>query len=245
MYTPEQAVDRWEAQRDLKNLMGKYALTLLLEERDTVCQRFWSRRQDISLALNEGWYLGPDAVQGYYSAQARRTEAESALLCRLFPEKVKDFTPEQRKTLGHLDNRPVSAPVICVAEDMATAQGMWTSVGCYNEFSPDYGPQSHWSWQVFAVDFIWEEDSWRIWHMQCLTELDTLCGTDWAKPAAAPKRRPEFAPLRQVSLPAPTVKTQVHQPWSPTRLEIGLPPLPQPYETFAQTTSYGWKEETA
>ena len=186
MYTPEQAVDRWEAQRDLKNLMGKYALTLLLEERDTVCQRFWSRRQDISLALNEGWYLGPQAIQDYYSAQARRTEAESALLCQLFPEKVKDFTPEQRKTLGHLDNRPVSAPVICVAEDMATAQGMWTSVGCYNEFSPDYGPQSHWSWQVFAVDFIWEEDSWRIWHMQCLTELDTLCGRPQASAGICP-----------------------------------------------------------
>ena len=59
---------------------------------------------------------------------------------------------------------------------------------------PDYGPQSHWSWQVFAVDFIWEEDIWRIWHMQCLTELDTLCGTDWAKRPPPPKLRPEFCP---------------------------------------------------
>lgn len=80
-----------------------------------------SRREDVSFTVNQGWYLGHQAIRDYYAAQARRTEAESALLCRLFSEKVERFTLVQRKTLGHLDNRSVSASVICVAGDMATA----------------------------------------------------------------------------------------------------------------------------
>lgn len=80
-------------------------------------------------------------------------------------------------------------------------------------------------------------------HMQGLTELDARYGTDWIKQCPPSKFRPEFG-RRAAALPAPTVPVQVHQPWSPTRLRIGLPALPLPYQTFAQTTSHGWKDET-
>lgn len=238
-FSLEQRISRWEDQRALKNLMGKYTLTVLLERRDEVFDRFWSRREDVCLGFNRGWYTGPASVSGWYQAEAARTAAESALMKELFPERLGELAPEALSGVGHLDNRPVSAPVIRVAGDGLTAKGMWTSMGCYNAFEPEYGPQSHWNWSVYAVDFIREAEVWKIWHMQYLTEIDTRCGTDWSKPERTPAPRPEFAPLAAVRLPEPDLAVSLHEPWSPGRLRLELPPLPISYEHFSDTFSYG------
>ncbi len=238
-FTLEEQITRWEAQRTLKNLMGKYALTVLLEQRSEVFSRFWSVREDVCLGLNDGWYAGPQAIAAYYQAQAERTAAESRLMAALFPEKLGKLPEDKLYGVGHLDNRPVSAPVIVVADDGQTAKGMWTSMGCYNRFDEEYGPQSHWNWSVYAVDFVLEDGQWRIWHLQILTEIDTLCGRDWSKPLPPTPVRPEFAPLKEVSIPAPNVVAPLHQPWSATRLKANLPPLPVAYATFGETFSYG------
>ena len=243
--TLEQKISRWEDQRAIKNLMGKYALTMLLEERTEAFDRFWSRREDVCLGFNDGWYAGAGAIKGYYRAQADRTAAESALLEKLFPEKLGALSKEKKYGVGHLDNRPVSAPVVAVAADGQTAKGMWTCFGCYTAFDPQYGPQSHWNWSVYAVDFAKENDNWRIWHMQYLTELDTLCGSDWTKPAGPAKERPEFASLAEAAVPGPNVPAALHEPWSKTRTAAKLPPLPRAYETFSETFSYGMGGQTA
>lgn len=243
--TLEQQISRWEDQRAVKNLMGKYALTMLLEERAEAFVRFWSGREDVCLGFNDGWYAGPEAIRGYYEAQAERTRAESALLCRLFPEKLGGISEKEKYGVGHMDNRPVSAPVIAVAADGETAKGMWTSFGCYTAFDPTYGPQSHWNWSVYAVDFAKENGDWRIWHMRYLTELDALCGSDWTKPAKPAKERPEFAPLAQAVIFGPNIQATLHKPWSEKRLAAKLPPLPKAYMTFSETFSYGVGGERA
>lgn len=237
----ETSVRRWEDQRAIKNLMGKYVLSILLEQREQAFARFWSKRDDVCLGFNDGWYAGAQAVSGWYQAGARRTAAESELMKELFPDKLGQLSPEALYGAGHLDNRPVSAPVIRVAGDGETAKGMWTSMGCYNAFEPEFGPQSHWNWSVYAADFVREDGEWKIWHLQYLTEIDVRCGTDWSKPAPAPVPRPEFAPLKEFSLPAPNVPAQLHQPWSEKRLRMELPPLPAAYEHFSDTFSYGWE----
>ena len=235
----EEKISRWEAQRAIKNLMGKYVLTMLLEQRDMAFDRFWSKEADVCLGINEGWYAGADAIRGYYTAQAKRTAAESELLANLFPEKAAGLTPEQKYGIGHLDNRPVSTPVIAVAGDGKTAKGMWTSMGCYTCFDPEFGPQSHWNWSVFAVDFIKENTGWKIWHMQNLTEIDTLCGRDWTKPPRAVPSRPEFRILKEAAIPGPNRPAALHTPWSVNRLKVNMPCLPQPYQGFGDTFSYG------
>lgn len=235
----KQEISRWEAQRTIKNLMGKYVLTMLLEEREEAYDRFWSGREDVCLGVNEGWYAGAEAIRGYYAAQARRTAAESELLTSLFPEKVADLSPEQKYGIGHLDNRPVSTPVIVVAGDGETAKGMWTSMGCYTCFDPEFGPQSHWNWSVFAVDFVKENMNWRIWHMRDVTEIDALCGRDWTKPPREVQARPEFQALKAVEVPGPNRPAALHTPWSVKRLRADMPSLPRPYQSFGDTFSYG------
>lgn len=239
VFTLEEQITRWEAQRTLKNLMGKYVLSALLEQRDTIWERFWSGREDVCMGFNEGWYKGPESIQAYYAAQSKRTEAESLLMKSLFPDKLDKVPEDQIYGVGHLDNRPVSAPVIVVADDGQTAKGMWTSMGCYNKFDEVYGPQSHWNWSVYAVDFVLENGDWKIWHLQYLTELDSLCGRDWSKPQPESPVRQDFAPLKEVQIPAPDVPVELHAYWTPKRLKANLPKLPVAYSTFAETFSYG------
>jgi hypothetical protein len=235
----EQQISRWEDQRTIKNLMGKYALTMLLEERDQAFDRFWSSKEDVCLGVNEGWYVGAEEIRSLYQAQAQRTAAESQLMTRLFPDKLAKLSEKEQYGVGHLDNRPVSTPVIAVAEDGQTAKGMWTSMGCYVAFDPEKGPQSHWNWSVYAVDFVKEGESWRIWHMQQLTEIDTLCGSDWTKGEKPSQPRPEFAELKAAAVPGPSHPAALHTAWSVTRCKNSLPPLPQSYGRFEDTFSYG------
>jgi hypothetical protein len=75
--------------------------------------------------------------------------------------------------------------------------------------------------------------------MQCLTEIDTLCGSDWTKAPKPVQQRPEFAILAEAAVPAPNHPLTLHTPWSEKRLKANLPPLPQAYRTFADTFSYG------
>ena len=57
MYTTEQLTQRWEDQRAIKNLMGKYANIVLLNREQEVFSRFWSGNEP-TLAFNDGVYRG-------------------------------------------------------------------------------------------------------------------------------------------------------------------------------------------
>ncbi len=65
-FTTEQLTQRWEDQRALKNLMGKYANCVILNREQDIFDLFWSREADICLSFNDGGaYVGPEAVSGF------------------------------------------------------------------------------------------------------------------------------------------------------------------------------------
>lgn len=237
--TTEQLTKRWEDQRSIKNLMGKYTIAMLLEEKSSVFSRFWSQEQeDVCLGFNHGWYKGAAAIQGYYDALANRTGVESQLLQTLFPQQLGDWPDEKLYGVGHMDNKPVSSPLISVADDGETAQAMWTCVGCYTDFSIN-GPVSHWVWGYYAADFIRESDDWKLWHLRFITDIDTIAGQDWTKEYAPLPELPEFSMLSHVSIPQPNVPCTLQESYHLKRLPMKLPPLPHPYLHFVETTSYG------
>ena len=49
-FNTEQLVGRFEDRRDVKNLAGKYVMSLLLKKEPTILAELWSGREDISLA---------------------------------------------------------------------------------------------------------------------------------------------------------------------------------------------------
>ena len=238
-WTPEQVMDRWEALRAVKNLMGKYVNCLLLNRQGEIWDLFWSRtKEDVSLGLNNGYYTGPAAVAGYYGAMAVGNMKKAKLLQRALPEQLGTLTDRELYGVGPFHVHPLGSPVIEVAEDGRTAKGIWHCMGAYADVKEE-GPTSSWLWGYYAGDFILEDGSWRIWHLLYLRDVDRTCGQSWGEDAAVPEALPEFEELSGFSLPAPTVEKDLRELYSPRRPFTAPPRIPEPYTTFADTFSYG------
>lgn len=238
----ELLVERWEDQRDIKNLMGKYVNCLLLNRQGEIFDLFFSQRADSCLTFNEGSYIGPQAIRGYFEAVVERNRLSARLLQKRLPEKLGDKTEEEIYGIGPFQVKPLTAPVIEVAEDGETAKGLWFCLGCSAEVTTR-GPEANWTWGYFAGDFVYENDSWRIWHLQYLNDVDSLCGQSWGKAVTAYPELEAFAPLGDFHYPDFTVKESVRELYRVDRPLTAAPKIPEPYQTFADTFSYGREAE--
>ena len=236
--TLEFLVERWEDQRTIKNLMGKYVNSLLLNRQGEIFDAFWSGLPDVCLTFNDGSYVGQDAVAGYFAAVVERNRLSAALLQQRLPEKLGGKTEEEIYGIGPFHVKPLTAPVIEVAEDGETAKGLWFCLGCDAEVT-GAGPEASWTWGYFAGDFVYEDDDWKIWHLQYLNDVDSLCGQSWGRAVTPYPQLPEFAPLNDFKLPAYTVPGTVRALYTPQRPQLETPRIPEPYDTFANTFSYG------
>lgn len=63
--------ERWEFQRSIKNLMGKYSNMIILNREGEIFKNFWSNRGDNCLAFNDGYYKGK-AVEKYYKSVEKK-----------------------------------------------------------------------------------------------------------------------------------------------------------------------------
>lgn len=236
--TLETMVERWEDQRDIKNLMGKYVNCLLLNRQGEIYDLFFSRKDDICLTFNDGSYVGTDAVKGYFSAVVARNQLSASLLQKRMPEKLGGKTEEEIYGIGPFQVKPLTAPVVEVAEDGETAKGLWFCLGCSAEVTTR-GPEANWTWGYFAGDFVYEDDQWKIWHLQYLNDVDSLCGQSWGKAVKAYPELEAFAPLKDFNYPEYTVKENVRELYRVDRPLTAAPRIPEPYKTFTETFSYG------
>ena len=236
MYTTEQLVQRWEDQRAIKNLMGKYANVVLLNREQEIFSRFWSE-DGPTLAFNDGVYRGAAAVRAYYDACRDRNALVASLLQKRFPERLGGLSEEEIYGIGPFKVMPLYCPIIEVAGDGKTAKGLWFCQGAKNDVE-SCGPRARWTLGWFAVDFLREAEEWKIWHMQYVNDVDGTCGQSWGREAAAYPELPEFAPLAEFVWPAYTEEKTVRPYYSPDRPITEAPAIPEPYETFADTFSY-------
>ena len=84
-----------------------------------------------------------------------------------------------------------------------------------------------------------EDGAWKIWHMQWLRNVDVQCGTAFG---TAPEQFPEidaYAGMAAFQMPKPTVEAVLMENYYTDRPFTKSPKVPEPYETFADTFSYG------
>ena len=124
-----------------------------------------------------------------------------------------------------------------MAEDGQTAKGLWFCLGCSAEVT-SRGPEANWTWGYFAGDFVYEDD-WKIWHLQYLNDVDSLCGQSWGREITPYPELPEFAALKDFAYPPYTLAENVRALYSVDRPLTAAPRIPEPYDTFANTFSYG------
>ena len=237
-FTTEQLTQRWEDQRALKNLMGKYANCIILNREQEIFDLFWSSKEDICLSFNDGAYVGAEAVSGYYTACYERNKLVAKLMQARFPEKLGGMSEEEIYGIGPFKVKPLSSPVIEIAADGATGKGLWHCQGAYNDVEA-CGPVANWTWGYFAVDFVREEGEWKVLHMSYTNDVDCICGQSWGKEKQPLPALPEFAALNDFQYPAYTVKKTIRELYTPQRPHTDAPEIPQPYDTFADTFSYG------
>lgn len=238
-YTSEQLVGIFEDQRDLKNLMGKICYTILLKQEKDMVRSFWSSRADICLGTNDGYYDGAEAVGGYYQAVHAHTVEATAFLKKAFPDRMGKLSEEEQFGAGSMDVKPMDTAVIEIAGDGETAKGIWYSRGTYNDVTPQ-GPLAYWKLGIYACDFVRENGQWKIWHMLNLTDVLVPGGRSWGDKEVAPyPDLPEWAEAKPFVAPAPNKPQVLRETYYPGRPFSPLPEPPVPYETFADTFSYG------
>lgn len=238
-FTTEQLVDRWEDQRDVKNLMGIYVNYIIMNDDAKVFDDLWAQEQaDVCYGDNNGWYIGPQAVRSYYRAVHDRNALVASLLQKKFPEEIGGKSADEIFGIGTFRDFPVADPVIEIAADGKTAKGLWYCWGSHAEVTPT-GPHANWTWGFYAADFIREGDKWKIWHLEITNDVDARCGTDWGKAEEPLPELPEFAALKEFKMPLYS-GAKVDRPYySAQRPLTPSPKAPEPYTTFAETFSYG------
>lgn len=239
----EQLVGLFEDQRDLKNLMGKVCYTILLKKEKDMVKTLWSSREDICLGTNDGYYVGAEAVKGYYAAVHQHTVEYTEFLKKAFPDRMDKLSPEEQFGAGSMDVRPMDTAVVEIAGDGKTAKGIWYSRGTYNDITPQ-GPLAYWELASYACDFVRENGQWKIWHMLVTTDVHMPGGKSWGTPNVQPyPDLPEFAGAKPFAPPAPNVPVTLHEAYYPGRPFSPLPEPPVPYGTFSETFSYGYEKE--
>ena len=237
-YTPLQLAQRFIDQREIQNVMGKYALMTMICKQADITDKLWAKQAPKpTLAKNDGWYVGLEAIQGYYQAVADHLAAKAKALKAIFPKQLGDKSDAEAFGAGEHYPRPLTSPLVEVAADGQTAKGLWQVMGADNSVGAR-GPLSTWNWGYIAADFVLEDDEWKIWHLQEFTELDAPVATNWVQGKEYPVL-PEFAALEELKLPAPTVAAKLYEVYSPEREYTAPPRMPEPYATFADTFSYG------
>lgn len=237
MFTTEQLADRWFDKREIQNLAGKYVTSLLIMRDSTIFDDFWAGAEDVCLSFNDGSYVGPDAVRGYFAANAEITAKKSEFIRAQFPEKLGALSSEEIFGVGQLRAMPITTPVIELAEDGKTAKGIWHVQGSENGVTP-YGPLSYWTLGFICIDFIKEGDDWKLWHVLHAVDIHNPMGENWVEPMERAVM-PGFEALAELKAPAYTIERTNFVGYTADRPFTAPPRLPEPYATFGETFSYG------
>lgn len=118
----------------IKNVMGHHAYHHALGTHRQELDEIWSAREDISWGNNMGFWVGRDTMYAYYAdAKAVQDEATLKLMAKANP-KI-EVRPENFQ-MGALLMHSLTTPLIQVADDGKTAQGMWYSLGQVTNAGP-------------------------------------------------------------------------------------------------------------
>lgn len=241
-FTQEQLLTRWEQLRAIKNLMGRLSADYTLKKEGEMYETYWSTREDVSLGINEGWFVGKSNVKRYYRELSDYIAFQSRLIQSIFPEELGNVPEDTLQGVGVMDYKPIDTPVVEIAEDGQTAKGLWCIRGSHSKITTS-GPVGYWEWGYFAADFILEDGEFKLWHLQYLQEVCRPNGHVWYGDEYEYPELEEFLPITGRKLPVPDHPARLRERYHIDRPFTPPPRVPEPYDTFSHTFTYGWKEE--
>lgn len=141
-----------------------------------------------------------------------------------------------------------TTPIIEIASDGKTAQGVWYTPGMdINPIMQDGKIllRASMSYQKLAGDFVKENGQWKIWHLLTAFDFSPPLPEEMLKPVAdklgelysreAPK--PAGPPGGAGGIPSSYKLDYVYPRYTPQRPGVVFPYLPKPYHSFAEVVS--------
>lgn len=190
------------AYREIQNLMGRCAAACNFKQVQKI-YAYFSERVDISCEIaDEGLFHGREGVK--------------AILNMVFGGEAEP---------GNMLDIQLTSPMIEVAGDLQTARGVWWTAGATSVPMGSKDPQALWVWGAVAVDFIWEEKEWNLWHVHYFRWIKCDYHKGWADDTSL-VNRPNTA-MHPLSKPS-----TYHNPYTPLSIRDGIPPCPRPYDTW-------------
>jgi hypothetical protein len=223
---------------EIQNLMGRYEYLHMAGRGAESASLFALHTPGVKVEIAQlGVYDGPEGVRKFFAGVNERPEHER---------------------IGVLVVHTLTTPVIEVAGDGRTAQGVWISPGV------ETGPASHtaaavkvapasghgkiwasaaadlqdttemraeWAWVKYGIDFVREDGHWKFWHFHVYRIFSTRHDKSWAEPG------PRFIPPFPDDLKPDRGNTH---DWSyrPDVATEHVPAPPDPYETWDDARSY-------
>lgn len=237
-FTPQELLDRLEWRREVRNIMGRISHDYAVKQEAQVYERYFSRREDVCLGLNNGYYKGAGAVSGYFKALGDEIALGSQLLQKMFPEELGGKTAEEVYGVGMISYVPFESQVIEIADDGESAKGIWNVRGSTCRLT-EAGPVANWIFGWAAVDFVKEDGAFKILNLQLLYNIDHQCGVGFCEKEKEFAPVPELKAMAEFRLPEPNVPMTVFETFRPDRPKAVSPRCPEPYDTLANTFSYG------
>ena len=236
--TTEEKLLWLEGYKAIEKLINRRSFLDLIKQGDGRWQEFWcSDDKKPTLGVNDGFYTGLSSIGAYYEARRDLTAKKTELVKQANPA-LAGKTVEELFGIGQMTVQNLTSQVIETARDNKTAKGIWY----YTTFDFDLsekGPEIRQYWGRIGIDFIREGDDWKIWHVMDALDFEALAGTNWTEPEPQRQVIPAYAFLAECTLPEPDVKQVNHEKFWRRRPVKPFPAVPQPYDTFAETFSYG------
>jgi hypothetical protein len=202
------SIKRLQAYEEIQNNMGRCMAAFNFRQADKVLSHFALSQTDVSLEYaDEGLFEGANAVK--------------QIIGEVVGAPVKP---------GEMLDMQLNTPIIEVATDLKTAKALWWTPGAGAVPKENAEPEAIWCWGMLAVDFIYEANTWKIWHLHWFRFIKCSYDKGWVK---------DTSMINRPNIPVHPLSKYVtyHNPYSPLSVRDGIPACPRPYDTW---TDSGW-----
>ena len=195
-------LNKLSSYHEIQNIMGRLVVALNFQRKEEVLSYFALDQDDVSVEYaDEGLFVGKQAIE--------------ALL--------NDFLIKDNKE-GYMLDMQLTTPMIEVANDVKTAKGLWWTPGIGSVPQENNDPQALWYWGMLGVDFIYEDNTWKVWHLHYFRLIKCDYHKGWVEDISMVNRKNNLHPLAK--------ETTYHNPYTPESIRVGLPACPRAYDTY-------------
>lgn len=159
------AAERAKAYGEIISVWAAHAYGYNAQRQREEIENYWAKEpehDDIMYAHGESAFVGRQYVLDYY-AKGNELMNQKKL------EMMSEIMPDVENTnefygIGDLVIRLQTTPYIVIADDCKTAKGIFWTLGFNSENTKEGQPKADLMLGKDIVDFVREEDGWKIWH---------------------------------------------------------------------------------